>query len=740
MSKTNDEKNITFMPDLAHVFPLPVRAVPEPWEDLASLLSRTAEQMGYKYVQWLLRPEDGAYGRRDLDVCFLLQDKTYQYLGHLLQLSEEALYKLTLHRFLLQMLAPVEMQATPSGYRERPLFPLLGSAMRKLFPSQLAARVCPRCLAEEPPCGVLYWNFGPVFSCLKHHIFLVDCCPHCQGKIPRLRSVLTHCPRCCSGDYRLAPIVNLPEEPLFLSSQAVILAHLGVEEEYRGGVPTVYGESPLHGLLSWQYFLLLKSFLNVLGPFFPNHPVLRTVAGPFIPSGRRISSTLPVSLAEWASFMLTFHTLFASWPDNFIVLLESLPAVCSSTSANAGPQHQFGKLYKEYLYKHLRDPAFAFLREAFEDYLMKHYTRGWVSPRLRPFSGKDRMEISTELTYLTLTKAMQLLGVGEPRLLALINRGVIRAHRSPIGAKGKISLWLIEKADVEALFEEWKNLLSLEAIALVHLGVSKQQVLALSKAGLLLPTSGPSIDRNLGWYYKSDEIERFKSALLQYACKAVTSASKYIPLSTSAKSIELPLIEILKEILSGHLGIFDTQREIPLFQRLVLSVSEVKRFLAERRKVERSDLNLLSARDVMETLGVGEATLRKWVRQGVLVGKRQVVNNRIQGILFQKEVVDAFRCTYVFAKEAAELLDVTSSAIYRYASIGILHPIGATKLKLFLREEVKALIPPHKLSIRQAAVLLEMSVSNLYALVEEGHIPMYDLLNVQKRNGCSIQM
>src|SRR5258708_3924285 len=461
MTKRKDEKSFPIVPDLAHVFPLPVRVVPEPWEDFASLLSRTAVQMGYKKVNWLLQPEDCAYSRLDPDVCFLLQDAAYRYLGHLLHLSEEALYKLTFHRFLLQMQAPEEVQPTPSGYLQRPLLLHRGRATRQLFLSASAARVCPRCLADEPACGVLYWNIGPVVSWLKHHIFLVDCCQHCQGKIRRLRSVLTHCPRCSYGDYRLAPTINLPEEPLFLSSQALILAHLGVEEEYRGGVHTVYGESPLHGLLPWQYFQLLKSVRNVLGPFFPNHPVLRTVAGPSSPPTSRASSKPQLSLSEWTTFALTFHVLFTSWPDNFTALLESLPSVRSSFSGRPNRLvYNFGELYEEYLYKRLKDPAFAFLREAFEDYLKKHYREGRVSHRLRPFLGKDSTEVVTGCAYLTRDQAMELLGVREHNLSALVSRGTLRALRKPMGTEGKVSLWLIEKVDVEALLEEWKNLLS----------------------------------------------------------------------------------------------------------------------------------------------------------------------------------------------------------------------------------------------------------------------------------------
>jgi transposase-like protein/integrase len=692
MHKRKDEKDIPIVPDLAHVFPLPARVKPEPWEDLASLLSRTAVEMGYKQVNWLLRPEDCFYRRLDPAVCFLREDVAYHYLGHLLQLNEEALYKLTCHRFLLQMQAPDEVQPSPSGYLQRPLFLPRGHVTRTLFLSQLAVRVCPKCLAEEPPCGVLFWNIGPVVACLKHRIFLVDCCPYCQGKIPLLRSVLTHCPRCSSGDYRLAPTVDLPEEPLFLSNQALILAHLGVEEEYRGDMPTEYGESPLYGLLPWQYFQLLKAFRHVLDPFFPNHPLLQTVAGPPLPSERRASVNFKSSLGEWATFGLTFHALFTSWPDNFIALLESLLSVQSRFSGKNLLSRHFGELYRKYLYNRLKDPAFAFLREAFEDYLKKRYRGGRVSNRLLPFRGMDSTEVATQGSYVTRRQARQLLGVQEQNLSALVSNGTLRTLREPIGTKGKVNLWIIEKANVEALLEEWKNLLSLDAVAQLYLGVSKQQVLALTRADLLLPARGPKVDRSHTWYYKREEMERLETELLRYADNAVSSTSECVPLSNIASSIGLSLVESLKEILGGHLGLIDTEREIPLFQRLVLSDSEAKRFLKERLRAARSELNLLSAHDVMKIFSVGETTLGEWVRQGLLIGKRQTVNGKRRGLLFQKEMVDALRHTYVFAKEAAELLDVNRSTIYLYVSRRILHPLGPPRPQLFLREEVAALI------------------------------------------------
>jgi hypothetical protein len=37
--------------------PLPQRAAPQPWEDIASVISRTARKMGYGDPKWVLQPE-----------------------------------------------------------------------------------------------------------------------------------------------------------------------------------------------------------------------------------------------------------------------------------------------------------------------------------------------------------------------------------------------------------------------------------------------------------------------------------------------------------------------------------------------------------------------------------------------------------------------------------------------------------------------------------------------------------
>src|SRR5712692_10298278 len=84
---------------LQPITPLPIRALPSFWEDLASLISRLAEQMGYKNPAWILHPEEVPYTVQPYSLCQLLVKTDYQFFEQLLRLDEECLYNCTLHRF-----------------------------------------------------------------------------------------------------------------------------------------------------------------------------------------------------------------------------------------------------------------------------------------------------------------------------------------------------------------------------------------------------------------------------------------------------------------------------------------------------------------------------------------------------------------------------------------------------------------------------------------------------------------
>ena len=155
-------------------FPLPLRVVPKLWEDLPSLLTRTAVRMGYPSPQWILWAEEAAHDIETINPCLLYKSVDYQYLQRLLSLGEETLYQCTYHRFAHQLRPSGEFFGSGPDEIQRPL--LGRNAAIEVFHPYLSTKVCPLCLAEEHPYGRLYWNVRPVavlspLQCLSPYSF-----------------------------------------------------------------------------------------------------------------------------------------------------------------------------------------------------------------------------------------------------------------------------------------------------------------------------------------------------------------------------------------------------------------------------------------------------------------------------------------------------------------------------------------------------------------------------------------
>jgi len=371
-------------PTTPSISPIPARVAPQPWEDLASYISRLAREMGYENPRWLLHPEGVVSSVRPFNLCLLRHQADYHFFEQLLYLSEETLYGLTLHRFAHSMLEPELSHQNMRGEVQRPLL-FSRYVFQTFFHPYSATKVCSKCLEQEPAYGRLYWSVLPVVACLRHNIFLTDLCPVCSSPIPLLRPSLACCPRCKQGDYREALAIPLPAEASFRGGTALLLYHLGIESVPAEDNAMRKCPPPLIGLLPWQYFRLLDACRCILGPLLPDAPFIQRGAEDDgrLRSHPRHHSTL--TSLEWSVVISTFHWLFTDWPDNFFSFLDSFPRTKSSRARKrdqertAGVQRDFGLLYEKWLYKRLAHSAFSFLRQAFEDYLRVRYTTGEVT-------------------------------------------------------------------------------------------------------------------------------------------------------------------------------------------------------------------------------------------------------------------------------------------------------------------------------------------------------------------------
>ncbi len=542
------------------IAPIPARVVPHPWEDLASYISRLAAEMGYRNPGWLLHPEEVDSAVRPFNLCLLRRKADYQFFERLLCLSEESLYGLTLHRFALCLPVPEVSRPTISEEIRRPL--LTRYIFQTFFHPYSATKVCSVCLAEEPAYSRLYWSALPVVACLQHKIFLTDRCPVCQRPIPLLRPSLSNCPRCQKGDYREAPTVHMPEDPFFSMGQALILCNLGVQGAIQDAEVADTSMAPLLELLPWQYFLFLDAFRCILGPLFPDAPFLQVSADARVLLRRRPRPQSELSLLEWSVIIATVHSLCTSWPEKFFSFLDALPHARSERRRKrerqraTGLHRDFGVFYEKWLYKRLAHPAFAFLHEAFETYLGKHYTGGEVTKRLQPFKGKP-MEQLQKRPYLTKAQTKATLGIGEDALQALLVQGSLYCLKKSIGREGKRTMFLIERGSVETLQREWAGLLPLDTVARFYLGATKGILLMLEQARLLVPARGPSVDGYKFRLYRATEVDRFIMQLIDRAVKVSSPSPELLPLSQAACKMGIALVTVLGSVLEGDLTLFD---------------------------------------------------------------------------------------------------------------------------------------------------------------------------------------
>lgn len=563
--------------------PLPVHPRPQPDEDLASLLIRTASGMAYDTPRWILRPEAPLpMVTPAAHILWLRRKADYHLLEQLLHLDSSQLYHLTLHRFATRLQAPT---TGPLNNPQEIQQPLLSQTKRtRFFLLHQTTQVCPECLAEDQPYGRVFWHCQLVTLCPTHRRFLIRRCPACAAPIPLLRPKLSVCPGCQKGDYRQASVGPKIEHRSLLVGQTWLLQHLGVDSislprEGLDPLPDV-----LQSLPPWQYCDLLARFRFLLAPLLPDHPLLQGSPAWQQWLSQSGSSVHELSPYDSATLVATFHSLFVSWPARFVAVLEALQHLNHSPEASPGITEDFGAFYK-HLVDRPEDPALAFVSEAFAEYVGKQYTRGRVSRNLRLFRrvGVDRLQ---ERPYLTVSQASRLLEIHQSSIHPLLQQGILTEISRSTRIDSHSTEILIEKASVEKLRQSWEPLLTSVHVALLLLGIPHTTMAGLSRAGVLIPVRGPDVDRYPVPLYHPEAIEHLTRAVLNRAISAPVEWSETIPVWQLYR-FQTPwqsLADIVLAILRGRLTPIDLKIPAPLFQRLVVPKQEISLLGAPREQ------------------------------------------------------------------------------------------------------------------------------------------------------------
>jgi predicted site-specific integrase-resolvase len=253
-------------------------------------------------------------------------------------------------------------------------------------------------------------------------------------------------------------------------------------------------------------------------------------------------------------------------------------------------------------------------------------------------------------------------------------------------------------------------------------------LLEFERAGLLKPARGPWVDGYKFRLFKAVDIEQFSADLLGCALSVALPVPEYVTLSQAACVLAVSMINILIEVRNGYVRPMDLGTAQPLLQRLVLTHDEIRRYRERRAQQRRDDLGLLTTHEASARLGIDHDVLLRWVRHGFLTCEKMATGGSRFSLVIRQEALEVFQHTYISTEAAAELLGIVPSTVWKYVSKGVLRPVtgrstseGGNRL-LFLREQVEALAPTDTVTAHDAAALLGLSCSRVYALIRAGKL------------------
>jgi hypothetical protein len=499
-----------------------------------------------------------------------IQPVIFERMANLTQIDPVQIYQATRHYF-----TPI---LTPPGVDTR-ILTLPGGEMAPLLPQRqagmqlrpdTAAQFCPYCL-QEVAYHRLIWIPMTVAVCLKHHCLLAQNCPDCHQTLSIQDIVNTQC-RHCEADLRQTPPLSLGNDPMGLFAQQVLQAWLT-----RAETPKVVGlklpEQPAQTLFHLVAGLS-SSMLKVKDDWKYLHQVDFT---PSAFSSRNTSSNQMSPLKSYISHATAFKVV-TNWPTGFYEFLQAYRG-CYDQNLNQGLRTDLGYLYNACVQKRWQHPSFQFVQEAFEQFLVDHYSHSITVTRSRRY--RNNPAFARKFAFMPVAEAAQLLDTVPSLVYGLIETGELTAYE----AQEPSNLFpFVKRADVLAVGQKKGVFLSLTQAA-QQLGVSPKVVMDMAKIGLLQAVSTPEID---GWLVTQKSIKRYVWALADHVIDAVLERppNSTIDLTTAAQvlsEVGLKEADILKSILDGNLKSYCYQLYPQNSGKLLFTKSNIRAYL---RKVK----------------------------------------------------------------------------------------------------------------------------------------------------------
>jgi hypothetical protein len=339
------------------------------------------------------------------------------------------------------------------------------------------------------------------------------------------------------------------------------------------------------------------------------------------------------------------HAVFSAWPDSYFNFLDwrrTQDGGAYYSRPNFGVYKEFDTFYAT-LQKMLTAPELSFMRDAFDEYLLKRWDGGQVPPRCRPPDAH-----SPGRKYLTKTEVTKRLGTRGEAIDELIQTGQLKAVvKETPGNK----FYLIEAAGVEELRRQFEQSLTCgEAAAL--LGIDPGTLVNLIESGCLrtLPeTAHAKSRRAISVSAISALLGAIESAIVE---STESRGKKLLGFHDALRQLSIAgysMGAFVKDILDGRILPCGKAQGNGL-AGFAFSKGEIDKLRAAFLKRKRG--KVLSAHQAVKLLRMHHSSARFLISKGIITAEKR--RTGAWGMwAVTEEAICAFKETYMTAVDAA---------------------------------------------------------------------------------------
>lgn len=422
------------------------------------------------------------------------------------------------------------------------------------------------------------------------------------------------------------------------------------------------------------------------------------------------------NIAQSHVLYMTAMKAIRDWPNGFHKFLSVYDG--RKSGADARTLHAgFGGLYTVWMGRNWQSPSFDFVREAFDAYL----TSGRVFVPSAVKSKRHRRALLKDWEYLTVSDAMQKLGIGQDTFEMLLTSGTL--HEAFPRDSRPFRYRLVARREIEELKAAWSAGLTLTEAAAM-LGLSDVMVADLAQHGRLDVLRQPQMG-SAGWLIRKSSVERYRDAILsrvQVLPDADSADEKWIDLRDASRilgPVGSTALTILERVASGNLPAYRFRSASQTLESLLFIEADV----TDSIEAIKAENGWYDVRDIASLLHLKRTVIYKWIEHGLLAP----ATRSGLAVYFDRTAVQQFIDEHVFTEQAAEILKIGILVVQKWARGGRLKPVSGPDIDgchrwLFVRAEVERLRPENRLTAPQMAKKLGISRSQLVEWIKSGKV------------------